>query len=222
MFMLDISYDSAKLVGNKSADEKSILRAAATSMHEALKKAISIVLDIDYNEISGGWRPRMRNDGRLQLEMFFYDNLSSGAGYSSLIGSILDDVFERARIILSECECSRSCKNCLDNYWNQRLHNLFDRQLGLQLLNYAQFGQLPDEYNLSAQNAYLAPLQKLIADDSGKSQTGSQIDFEVVPALCKKPSSTKSRLYLNPYDLSDWLPNAFLTYRKLIGGEGGE
>ena len=94
MFMLDISYDSAKLVGNRNAEEKSILRAAVTTLHEALKKAVSLVLDIDYNEISGGWRPRIKNDGDSHIEMFFYDNLTSGAGYSSLIGSILDKVLE--------------------------------------------------------------------------------------------------------------------------------
>jgi ATP-dependent helicase YprA (DUF1998 family) len=126
-YMLDISYDSKKLVGNRSAEEKSILRAAVTTLHEALKKAVSLVLDIDYNEISGGWRPRVKGDGNSHIEMFFYDNLTSGAGYSSLIGSILDKVLERARIILTSCECSHSCKNCLDNYWNQRNHQLFLR-----------------------------------------------------------------------------------------------
>jgi ATP-dependent helicase YprA (DUF1998 family) len=221
MFMLDISYDSTKLVGNRSAEDKSILRAAATSMHEALKKAISIVLDIDYNEISGGWRPRIKSNGASHLEMFFYDNLSSGAGYSSLIGSILDDVLDRARVILSECECSRSCKNCLDNYWNQRNHQLFDRQLGLQLLNYAQYGQSPDGYSDLEQKAYLAPLLKLISEDLGSSDAKPQVTFEVIPALYKKPENSKSNLYFNPYDLSDWLPNAFLSYRKMAGG-GGE
>ena len=221
MFMLDISYDSTKLVGNRSAEDKSILRAAATSMHEALKKAISIVLDIDYNEISGGWRSRNKVDGTMSLEMFFYDNLSSGAGYSSLIGSILDDVLDSARSFLSECECSRSCKNCLDNYWNQRNHQLFDRQLGLQLLDYAQYGQMPDEYNSFEQKIYLAPLLKLISEDSGSPETKPKVAFEVIPALRKKPNNTKGNLYLNPYDLSDWLPNAFLSYRELTGG-GGE
>jgi ATP-dependent helicase YprA (DUF1998 family) len=219
MFMLDISYDSTKLVGNKNVEEKSILRAAATSLHEALRKAISLVLDIDYNEISGGWRPRIKADGASHLEMFFYDNLSSGAGYSSLIGSILDKVLNQARVILSECECSRSCKNCLDNYWNQRHHPLFDRQLGLQLLDYAQYGQMPDGYKISEQENYLMPLKKLISEDSGSASAGSSIAFEVIPALCKKPQNTRSRIYYNPYDLSDWLPNAFLTYRELVGGK---
>ncbi|CUH95395.1 hypothetical protein P22_1465 [Propionispora sp. 2/2-37] len=216
MFMLDISYDSAILVGNKNAEEKSILRAAVTTLHEAIKKAVSLVLDIDYNEISGGWRPRIKFDGDSHIEMFFYDNLTSGAGYSSLIGSIFDKVLERARIILSECECSRTCKNCLDNFWNQRNHLLFDRHLGLQLLNYAQFGQLPDEYDNGEQQALLGPLQKLISEDRDTPQPNLQIGFEVIPAILKKPENTSTRIFLNPYDLSDWLPNAFMTYRNLI------
>lgn len=211
MFMLDIYYDSKKLVGNCSAEEKSILRAAVTTLHEAFKKAVSLVLDIDYNEISGGWRPRIKGDGNSHIEMFFYDNLTSGAGYSSLIGSILDQVLEQTRIILTECECSRSCKNCLDNYWNQRNHQLFDRHLGLQLLDYAQFGQLPGGYKVSEQDEYLRPLLKLIAEDGGVLPT-----FEVIPAIRKKPDNTRNKMYLNPYDLTDWLPNTFMTYRNLV------
>lgn len=211
MFMLDISYDSVRLVGSGSAEEKSILRAAVTTLHEALKKAVSLVLDIDYNEISGGWRPRKMGSNDPYIEMFFYDNLTSGAGYSSLIGSILDKVLDRARNILTECECSRSCKNCLDNYWNQRHHQLFDRKLGLQLLDYAQFAKLPDGYSTDEQNTFLAPLQKLIFED----EIPKPVDFEVVPALQKKPDNTRLKMYLHPYDLTDWLPNAFMTYRNL-------
>jgi len=216
MFMLDISYDSTKLVGNTNAEEKSILRAAVTTLHEALKKAVSLVLDIDYSEISGGWRPRIKNDGDSHIEMFFYDNLTSGAGYSSLIGSILDKVLKRARLILSECECSRTCKNCLDNFWNQKNHQFFDRHLGLQLLNYAEFGQLPDGYEYNEQQAFLMPLRKLITEDRDPLKTSPLIEFEVIPAILKKSNNTKTKLYLNPYDLSDWLPNAFMTYRNLI------
>lgn len=211
MFMLDISYDSVRLVGSGNAEEKSILRAAVTTLHEALKKAVSLVLDIDYNEISGGWRPRKMNSDDPHIEMFFYDNLTSGAGYSSLIGSILDKVLERTRSILTECECTRSCKNCLDSYWNQRHHQLFDRKLGLQLLDFAQFGKLPDGYEASEQTEFLAPLQKLILEDG----TPKSMEFEVIPALLKKTDNTMSRMYLNPYDLTDWLPNAFMTYRNL-------
>jgi len=218
MFMLDISYDSTMLIGNSNAEEKSILRAAATTLHEALKKAVSLVLDIDYNEISGGWRSRIKSNGASHIEMFFYDNLISGAGYSSLIGSILNKVLDSARNILSECECSRSCKNCLDNYWNQRNHQLFDRKLGLLLLDYAQYIRLPAQYSTSEQEGLLAPLRKLITDDGGAAKSNPHVEFEVIPAILKKPESSRAKIYLNPYDLSDWLPNAFMTYRNYISG----
>ena len=211
MFMLDISYDSINLVGTRSTEEKSILRAAVTTLHEAIKKAVSLVLDIDYNEINGGWRPRNINSTDAHIEMFFYDNLTSGAGYSSLIGSILGQVLDRARSILTDCECSRSCKNCLDNYWNQRYHQLFDRYLGLQLLNFAQYRKLPDEYEATEQVKYLIPLQKLIIEDGNR----KVVTFEVIPALRKMPENTKTKMFLNPYDLTDWLPNTFMKYTNL-------
>ena len=216
MFMLEITYDSTRLVGNGSTEESSILRAAVTTLHEALKKAVSLVLDIDYNEISGGWRSRIEGNGNSYIEMFFYDNLISGAGYSSLIGTVLGEVLEQARVILSQCECSRSCKNCLDNYWNQRNHEWFDRHLGLQLLDYAQYGRLPDEYTAQEQEAYLVALKKLIVEDAASPPLTPPIAFEVIPAIRKKPDNTKIKMYLNPYDLSDWLPNAFTKYVKLV------
>jgi ATP-dependent helicase YprA (DUF1998 family) len=210
MFMLDIYYDSKKLVANRNAEEKIILRAAVTTLHEAIMKSVSLVLDVDYNEISGGWRPRIKGDGNTNIEMFFYDNLTSGAGYSSQIGLNLDEVFQLARTILTGCECSRSCKNCLDNYWNQRNHQFFDRHLGLQLLDYILSDKLPNDYEISEQKEYFRPLFKLIEEDGGVPP-----EFEVIPALRKKPDSTRVKIYLNPYDLTDWLPNAFMTYRNL-------
>ncbi|AGA58892.1 helicase family protein with metal-binding cysteine cluster [Thermobacillus composti KWC4] len=215
MFMLDISYDTKKLVSNSSAEEKSIFSSAVTTLHEALKKAVSIVLDIDYNEISGGWRPRIKDDGNSHIEMYFYDNLSSGAGYSSMIGQHLGDILETAQNILSKCDCSRSCKNCLDNFWNQRSHRYFNRELGLQLLNYAKNGTLPYGYSIKEQKEWLVPLEKLISEDPDLSQMG-KIEFEVIPPILKKPISSTNKMYLNPIDLSDWLPNTFLDYRNLI------
>lgn len=213
MFMLDISYDSINLVSNDTANESSILRSAVTTLHETLKKAVSLVLDIDYNEINGGWRPRYSNDNNMFIEMYFYDNLSSGAGYSSLIGGILDKVLDKARMILTECQCSRSCKNCLDNFRNQNKHDFFDRDLGLQLLNYAQSGIIPEPYTQEKQDKYLIPLQKLIKEDNGFEEI--DLTFEVIPAIIKKQSNTKKMMYLNSYDLNDWLPNTFIEYKKI-------
>ena len=213
MFMLDIVYDSNRLVGNRTQYERIILRSAVTTLHEAIKKAVSLELGIDYNEINGGWRPRISLDGNSHIEMFFYDNLTSGAGYSSLIGSVLDNVLVRARFILNECECSRSCKNCLDNFYNQRNHNLFDRKLGLQLLDYAEHNIYPEEYSDTEQENLLLPLLKLIREDRDSDERVMP-NFGVVPALYRKPDNTRTHLWYNPYDLSDWLPNAFMTFKN--------
>ena len=210
--MLDIEYDSTRLVGTTTQEERVILKAAVTTLHEAIKKAISLELDIDYNEINGGWRPRMKEDGGSHIEMFFYDNLSSGAGYSSLIGSILDKVLIRTRNILTNCECSRSCKNCLDNYYNQRNHDLFDRNLAIQLLDYAELGKYPLPYDKATQEKLLVPLKKLIIED-GCGQDIQNVEMEVIPALLRK-SKTDGKLLFNQYDLTDWLPNAFITFRN--------
>ncbi len=213
MFMLDIEYDSNRLVGNRNQKEKAILRAAVTTLHEAIKKAASLELGIDYNEINGGWRLRLRDDGDSHIEMFYYDNLSSGAGYSSMIGSILDKVLIRAREILTECNCARSCKNCLDNFYNQRSHSLFDRNLGLQLLNYAELNLYPELYTENEQKAYLRPLLRLI-NESDDTKDVILPQFEVIPALLKKSLPQNNRIYFNPYDLSDWLPNAFMEIKN--------
>ena len=126
-----------------------------------------------------------------------------------MIGSILDKVLIRAREILTECDCARSCKNCLDNFYNQRNHSLFDRNLGLQLLDYAELNHYPDEYSEDEQKLYLIPLLRLI-EESNDAKNMDLPSFKVIPALLKKPFPHDNRIFFNPYDLSDWLPNAFM------------
>ena len=213
MFMIDINYDAQKLVFNADSEEKNILKSAATTLHEAIKKAVSLSLDIDYNEINGGWRTRFEDNGEAHIEMFFYDNLTSGAGYSSLIGEdgVLDDVLKRTREILTRCTCSKSCKNCLDNFYNQRNHAIFDRTLALQLLEYALDGKYPEDCPSEVQKSALIPLKKLIFELKGTNEN-ERIQFEVIPTLRKRIRNEKGKMYLNTYNLSDWLPNTFIEY----------
>jgi hypothetical protein len=132
-----------------------------------------------------------------------------------MIGQYLNEILETAHHILGDCKCSRTCKNCLDNFWNQKSHAHFDRRLGMQLLNYARFGRLPESYSEDEQKLFLAPLEKLIAEDRDL-HSNEKVVFEVIPALRKKPISSKEKMYLNPYDLSDWLPNTFIDYKNLL------
>ena len=214
MFMLDISYDSRKLVSIYDPEEKAILKSAATSLHEAIKKAISLTLDIDFNEVNGGWRFRSDKNGESHIEMYFYDKLSSGAGYSSLIGeeSIMEEVLLKTRNILSNCTCDRTCKNCLDNFYKQKNHNHFNRFIGLELLNYAVEGKYPVEFPKDQQEIYLKPLKELIKTSNMTEK--SNITLEVIPYLMKRIKFDKNHLQFNPINLSDWLPNAFTEYSE--------
>ncbi|MDD6219360.1 MAG: DEAD/DEAH box helicase [Selenomonadaceae bacterium] len=217
MFMIDIKYDSERLVSNKDVEERSILKSAATTLHEAIKKAVSILLDIDYNEINGGWRSRFKENGEVHIEMYFYDNLASGAGYSSNIanGEMLDKVFKIAEKILVECSCSRSCRNCLDNFYNQRNHHLYDRTLALQLLKFAIYNEIPEDYSEVEQEKMLSPLKKLVCDAEGPDYL-DKVMFKVIPALRKRPRERAGSMYLNAYNLSDWLPNTFMEFLEKV------
>ncbi len=84
--------------------------------------------------------------------------------------------------------------------------------MGLQLLDYAQLDQLPKPYDEIQQNELLKPLKKIICED--KDSIPKSIEFEVIPTLLKKPDEIKSKMFLNPYDLSDWLPNTFIAYKN--------
>lgn len=58
----------------------------------------------------------------------------------------------------------------------------------------------------------LYPLLKLIEED-GNRKIPETLSLEVIPALMKKDDSDPQKLYFNPYDLTDWLPNAFMAFR---------
>lgn len=83
--------------------------------------------------------------------------------------------------------------------------------MAVQLLEYALDDKYPKDYSEGEQKAYLAPLEKLIRELKGVSAK-DDIVFEVIPSLRKRERNEKGKLYLNPYNLSDWLPNAFMEY----------
>ena len=87
--------------------------------------------------------------------------------------------------------------------------------LGLQLLEYALDGKYPQDYSPEEEEVFLAPLKKLIVE-SGSPVEGQEIQFQVIPSLRKRIRDEKHKLYLNPYNLSEWLPNTFLEYLDKI------
>ena len=75
--------------------------------------------------------------GRVQGEVFIYDNVPGGAGYARAIQDSLAQITELALEMGRNCpnaSCSGACYHCLLGYRNQQIHNLLDRELSVSVI----------------------------------------------------------------------------------------
>jgi hypothetical protein len=117
-------------------------RAALTSLAEALCLASSRRLQIDEGELAGGWTPVLNGDSQ-EADVYLYDVLPGGAGYTRDVRRNLDEVFSVAEQLLAACDCTSGCYRCLRHYGNQILHPLLDRHLALALVRQILRGEVP-------------------------------------------------------------------------------
>ncbi len=82
------------------------------------------LLDIEFNEVRSGYRLRY-SEKIAYVDIFLFDSLSSGAGYSSEIANRVNELLNRTNEILRNCKCDSSCHECLNHFWNQRVQNEF-------------------------------------------------------------------------------------------------
>lgn len=80
----------------------------------------------------------------LKAEIFVYDTLPGGAGFSSQLVERSVELFERALQLMKTCpqNCDASCYRCLRSFKNKFEHSLLDRHVGAELLEYLLTGQL--------------------------------------------------------------------------------
>lgn len=146
-FLTDAYIMEIKIDADKVNINRQWLKSAAISLMEAMKLAASRSLDIAYNELSSGYI--VKNDGKDAIVyIYFYDSLSSGAGYSTEISKNLHTIVSAAEEILHDCpqNCDSSCVACLDNYWNQYNQKYLNRHYAYQLLKWATDSEVPEEY----------------------------------------------------------------------------
>jgi Domain of unknown function (DUF1998) len=115
---------------------------ALTSIVEALCLAASRTLQIDEGELAGNWNP-VPGEVTSEADLYLYDLLPGGAGYTHQVRRFMETVLFDAREILDGCDCVTSCHRCLRHYSNQTLHGALDRHLGLALLDYVLKGIEP-------------------------------------------------------------------------------
>ncbi len=119
---------------------------ALRTICEALSLSASTIMQLEPGEVIAEYRPALTEDGVMgkEAEIFLYDTLPGGAGFSTKIETYGDKIFWKALEILEHCpdNCDRSCYRCLRNYKNKFEHGILDRQLGATLLRYLLTGKL--------------------------------------------------------------------------------
>ena len=121
---------------------------ALRTISEALTKAACRLLELEPMELQAEYRPALTAAGRdgIEAEIYLYDTLPGGAGFTKRVGALGLPVFREALAILEKCpdDCDRSCYRCLRSYKNKFEHDLLDRQLGASLLRFLLDGTEPE------------------------------------------------------------------------------
>src|ERR1700732_1732127 len=93
------------------------------------------------------YRPSLTPEGRdgLKAEIFLYDTLAGGAGFSSQLVGQGTELLQRALQLMNTCreDCDASCYRCLRSFKNRFEHTLLDRHVGAELLEYILNGEHP-------------------------------------------------------------------------------
>ena len=121
---------------------------ALRTVSEALANAACRLLEIEFGEIMAEFRPALTPDGKtgLEAEIFLYDTLPGGAGFSSQVADHGSELFQMALNLMEACpeNCDASCYRCLRSFKNKFEHTLLDRHVGTELLKYLLTGTLPE------------------------------------------------------------------------------
>ena len=159
MLVLEISLDNTLI--NARRVENQWLSRAALSLAEGIRLAASKILDIEFTEMVTGYRFRENCNGAF-VDIYIYDSLSSGAGYSKGIENSLLQIIDYTIELLSNCNCKDACHSCLKHYRNQSIHGSLDRNAALDLLYWGINSKIPDDIEFKEQTVLLFSLEHIL------------------------------------------------------------
>jgi len=217
MVVFEFELDSARI----NTDYKGLwIKSAAVTLTEAFLLAASRALDIEFTDLNAGHRIH-RADSKVYVDIYLYDSLSSGAGYSSGLLEMTADVLSETQKLLRECRCDSACPDCLKHYWNQRVQHTLNRYNALQLLNWGIDGILPDELTQDKQARLVTPLKnrleleetdvQIVCNSGGlqiKSLSRTQ-KLVVYPAMHNRRRIERDVIYVSDLELRRALPTIF-------------
>ena len=159
MVVLEFYLDKSQIDAESS--DSLWLSRAAQSLAEALRLAASKELDVEFTELVTGYRFRRNTEGSF-IDLYLYDNLSSGAGYAVRVAEDIHTILDRTKKLLEQCDCESACHHCLKHYRNQRLHGVLDRHAALDLLEWGIHGKIAPPFSFSRQWQYFSPFLRIL------------------------------------------------------------
>lgn len=133
-------------------------KIALRTVADALTLAAVRRLELEPGELKAEFRPALSPLGPdgLEAEIFIYDTLAGGAGFSRRARDLGPSLIEEALSILEHCPdgCDRSCYRCLRSFKNRFDHGLLDRHTGAMLLRYSLGGPPPAIADARLEAAY--------------------------------------------------------------------
>ena len=224
LVIFEMELDSSELC---TEYENPWLKKACISLAEAFKLAAIDILDIDFSELCVGSRRRFSSE-KAYVDIYLFDSLSSGAGYSSLLanGAAIKNMANRARRILEECDCGSSCLACLRHYRNKIYHASLDRHAALDLLDYVTHAEVRKTLMKSGRRLF-EPLAEALNQERGiccdvgedtmlVTSCKSSARVRVIPDPANKAKGN-GELQLWESEIERNLPNAFDSVMDALG-----
>lgn len=208
MLVMQISLDEKKI--NTSRNKNLWLNRAAQSLAEGFRIVASKKLDIEFTELVTGYRLR-NNDNGFFVDIYLYDNLSSGAGYAIALkeqtSQILNEVFD----FLKDCDCESACFNCLKHYRNRYAYALLDRYAALDLLKWAKDGRISSSLSLDSQKQQVKTMEHILNSEGIEiiyknneiflldTKNNVQKQLIIYPSMHRNPEKEHDKLFIGDY-----------------------
>lgn len=162
MFVLEFEIDS-NVIDFNIIKKTSWIHKASQTLSEAVRMATCKILDIEYSDLVSNYRIR-RKSGSF-VDIFLYDSLSSGAGYSTSLLESIKEILDETRKILKGCSCDSACHLCLKNYSNQIIHESLNRNYALELLSWGIEGYVVPSLSTDEQYQIFQKIVPILEDD---------------------------------------------------------
>ncbi len=155
---------------DEEGDSAKIYKSLCTTVAEAMRFAAASLLHVQDSEL----RATYKQVGA-RLEVILYDVVPGGAGYSKRlmetpVAQLLKKTVER---LSCGASCNKSCRQCLNDYSNQRHWDIFDRKIALKWIS-----SVVDYGKASLVKEIKQPHQKLM-EGSSRHKNVEVLDFSV-------------------------------------------